>query len=282
MLGARSEGFPDDHRDLLPSGSVADRAGVGVAQGARRWMAKTKRTPRSTRKDSMSLTSLVSYDDTPSDRDALMLARILGAAGAQPILVYVRHATCAERSREELEEHAAQELLGRGARWLGGLGDPHATRIVVSASTAEGLRRIAAQEHADLVIFGSDYRTPAGHVAPQRSTQTLLDGGPTAVAIAPAGYRSDRVPRINTIGCLSSSDDDAALVTGWELAERFDADLVPRAHGVDLLVVGSRDEAPAGRVMVSARARIEIESATAPVLVVARGVPLRFAVPATA
>ena len=47
-------------------------------------------------------------------------------------------------------------------------------------------------------------------------------------------------------------------------------------------MIGSREEASIGQVMVSARARNEIESATAPVLVVARGVPLRFAVPATA
>ena len=230
----------------------------------------------------MSLTALVSYDDTPSDHDALMLARILAAAGVRPILTYVRHATQADRSREVFERDHAQQLLERGARWLGCADSGEATRIVVSPSTPEGLRHLTAQEHADLVIFGSDYRTPAGHVAPQRSTQTLLDGGPTAIAIAPSAYRSDRVPRINTIGFLPTSDDDAALITGRELAERFDADLSPRADGVDLLLVGSRNEAPFGRVMVSARARNEIESATAPVLVLARGVPLRFAVPAVA
>ena len=98
------------------------------------------------------------------------------------------------------------------------------------------------------------------------------------MAIAPAGYRSDRVPRINTIGVPAHAADDAALETARGLAERSDADLVARGRGVDLLVIGSRDEAPVGRVMVSARARNEIESATAPVLVVARGVPLRFAV----
>lgn len=230
----------------------------------------------------MSPTALVSYDDSTSDHDALMLARVLGTAGAQPILVYVRHAKQTEHAREELEEHAAQQLLDRGARWLGATGDPEATRVVLSASTAEGLRRVAAQTHADLIIFGSEYRTPRGHIAAQRSTETLLDGGPAAIAIAPAGYRSDRVPRINAIGVPRSSDDDAVLVTARDLAERFDADLVARADGVDLLVVGSRDEAPAGRVMVSSRARHEIESATAPVLVLARDVPLRFAVPTAA
>lgn len=232
--------------------------------------------------DRMPLTALVSYDDTPSDRDALMLARILGSAGARPILVYVRHQIQTEPAREELEEHQARTLLERGARWLGESPAADATRIVVSASTADGLRRISERERADLVIFGSEHRTAPGHVAPQRSTQTLLEGGPAAVAIAPAGYRSDRVPRITTIGVLGSQSDEAPLETARGLAERFDADLVPRASGADLLVIGSRDAAPTGRVMVSAHDHHQIESATAPVLVVARGVPLRFAVAAAA
>ncbi len=230
----------------------------------------------------MSLTALVSYDDTPSDHDALMLARILGSAGARPLLVYVRHAIQSETAREELEEHEARELLERGARWLGEWNMSETTRVVVSASTAEGLRGIAGSQGADLIIFGSEHRTAPGHIAPQRSTQSLLDGGPTAVAIAPAGYRSDRVPRINTIGVSATSADDAAIVTARRLAEHLHADLVDHGRGVDLLVIGSREEAPVGHVMVSARARNEIDSATAPVLVIARGVPLRFAVPAAA
>ena len=179
----------------------------------------------------MSLTALVSYDDTPSDHDALMLARILGSAGARPLLVYVRHAIQSERAREELEEHEARELLERGARWLGEWHMSETTRVVVSASTAEGLRGIAGSERADLIIFGSEHRTAPGHISPQRSTQSLLDGGPTAVAIAPAGYRSDRVPRITTIGVSAASADDAAIVTARRLAEDRHADLVDHGRG---------------------------------------------------
>jgi nucleotide-binding universal stress UspA family protein len=230
----------------------------------------------------MSLTALVSYDDTSSDHDALMLARIFATVGARPLLVYVRHATQDESTREELEEHEARALLERGARWLGEWNMADTTRIVISASTAEGLRRVAGSEGADLIIFGSEHRTAPGHIAPQRSTQILLDEGPAAVAIAPAGYRTDRVPPINTIGAPAHAADDAALATARGLAEHRNADLVDHGRGVDLLVIGSREEARVGQVMVSARARNEIESATAPVLVVARGVPLRFAVPAGA
>jgi nucleotide-binding universal stress UspA family protein len=219
--------------------------------------------------------TIVSYDDTPNDHDALMLGRVLADAGAELTLAYVRHTTERERAREELQEHEAEALLERGARWLG---DDHvARRVVVSGSTGEGLRWLAEQESADIVVFGSDYRTPAGHVSPQHSADRLLEGGPAAVAIAPANYRSDREHKLSWIGVLASPGDDAALDTARGLAERFDATLTRDERRVDLLVVGSRPEAPEGRVLISAASQNAIENATCPVLVVARGVALRFA-----
>jgi nucleotide-binding universal stress UspA family protein len=222
----------------------------------------------------MSPTAIVSYDDTLNDHDALALGRVLGEAGAELVLAYVRHTTEAEPTRERLEEHEAQTLLARGARWLGDLDVER--RVVLSASTGAGLRWLAEHEAADVVVFGSDYRTAAGHVAPQRSTQLLLEGGPAAVAIAPGNFRARRDMQIRTIALRSDPDDHAASETAEELAVRFRAAVVRGPRTVDLLVVGSRAEAPAGRVMVSSRARHAIEDATCPVLVVPRAVPLRF------
>ncbi len=228
----------------------------------------------------MATTAIVSYDDTPNDQDALVLGRFLADAGAELTLAYVRHSTGATREREQLEEHEAQALLERGALWLG---DHEAERrVVLSASTGEGLRWLAEEEEADIVVFGSDYRTAPGHVAPGRSAQTLLEGGPAALAIAPANYRDARAERIETIGVLIGSSDDAAIDTAHELAGRFGATVTPDQRGVDLLVVGSRTEAPQGRVMITAQAQNVIEESTAPVLVVARGVVLHFAVLVTA
>jgi nucleotide-binding universal stress UspA family protein len=223
----------------------------------------------------MAPNTIVSYDDTLNDHDALMLGRVLAEAGAELTLAYVRHTKQSERSREELEEHEAETLLERGARWLGDLDAQR--RVVVSPSTGEGLRWLAEQEEADLVVFGSDYRTAAGHVTPGRSAQTLLDGGSAAVAIAPANYRSEREPAIRTIGVLAAPGDDAAHTTAHELADRLEATVTNSERGVDLLVIGSRPEAREGRVMITAQAQNAIENATCPVLVVARGVPLRFA-----
>src|SRR5207248_5055164 len=192
-------------------------------------------------------------DDTLNDHDALALGRLLADAGAQLILAYVRHTTQTERAREELEEHEAESLLERGARWLGDLDVER--RVIVSASTGEGLRWLAEQEETDIVVFGSDYRTAAGHVAPQQSAQKLLEGGPAAVALAPANYRSDREPRITRIGLLADPGDDAAIETARALAERLDATVTRDERQVDLLVVRSRSEAPEGRVMITARAQ---------------------------
>jgi nucleotide-binding universal stress UspA family protein len=221
--------------------------------------------------------AIVSYDDTVNDRDALMLGRLLAEAGAELTLAYVRHATQAERAREEHEEREAEALLEHGAEQLGDLEIER--RVVVSPSTAEGLKWLAEREGTDLIVFGSDYRTAAGHVSPQHSTQTMLEGGPAAIAIAPASFSTRHVPEIRAIGILADPGDDAAIETARELAERLGARVTRDERHVDLLVVGSRSEAPDGRVMITAQAQDVIENATFPVLVVARGVPVRFALP---
>jgi nucleotide-binding universal stress UspA family protein len=219
-------------------------------------------------------TAIVSYDDTVNDRDALALARVFADAGVNLILAYVRHTTQAQQRREQLEEHEAESLLERGQETLGEIATER--RVVVHGSTSEGLKALAEREGAALIVFGSEYRTPTGRVAPQKSTQSLLEGGPAAIAIAPAGYREGP---IQTIGLLAGLDDDAAIDTAHALASHFQATVTDATHGVDLLIVGSRSEAREGRAMISARAENAIEGCTAPVLVVARGVALTLPAP---
>ena len=222
-------------------------------------------------------TTIVSYDATLNDQDALALGRVLRGAGAELILAYVRHSTRSNASREALEEHEAGSLLERGARWLGDLDVER--QVIVHGSTSDGLRALAEQSGAELIIFGSDYRTAAGHVSPQKSAQNLLDGGASAVAVAPANYGARHDHEIDRIGLIAGLDDHAAIDTAHALATHFDAEVTDEAHGVDLVIVGSRPEAGTGRVLVSARAQQAIDYATAPVLVIARGVALTFRSP---
>ncbi|MGH2872398.1 MAG: hypothetical protein ACRDL5_08030, partial [Solirubrobacteraceae bacterium] len=120
---------------------------------------------------------------------------------------------------------------------------------------------------------GSDYRTPAGRIAPQMSTQKLLQGGPAAVAMAPAGY----VERpVRTIGLLAGLDDAAAIDTAHAMANHFGATVTDRNYGIDLLIVGSRPEAQEGQTLLSAHAENAIVGTSAPVLVVGRGVAVDF------
>ncbi|HEY1568420.1 MAG TPA: universal stress protein [Solirubrobacteraceae bacterium] len=221
----------------------------------------------------MTLHAIVSYDDTENDRDALMLGATLRDAGARLTLAYVRHSVHRRPDDEELSHHDAHALLERGA---GRLDEPDLPRrVVMHASTGEGLASLAAAEHADVVVFGSDYRTRRGHVAVGRSARTLLEGGQTAVAIAPADYAATG-GEIATLGVLRGTADEAAIETAFSLAQRLGATVLDRDRGVGLLVVGSRPEARAGRVMISSHAANAIEEATSPVLVVARGVPMLF------
>lgn len=219
---------------------------------------------------------IVSYDDTANDRDALALGRLFAATGASVSLAYVRHTAEAEPEREALREGEAQQLLERGAE---AFGDPDLRRhVVVSASTAEGLKALALRENADAIVFGSNYRTAPGNVRANRSAERLLHGGPVAVAIAPAGLRDRVSVKVDTIGLLAGDVDPAARETADELAARLDATVVQGGNRpIDLLVAASRSEAPHARVMPSAACEYAIETATCPVLVLPRGVALRYA-----
>lgn len=225
----------------------------------------------------MATRAIISYDGTVNDRDALMLGRLLAEAGLTLELAYVRHAAEPHWGDEVLQEHEAHRLLDIGARALGDLDVER--RVVFNGSTAEGLRALAAEAGAGMLVFGSDYRTAAGHVSPQQSAQKLLEGGPVAIALAPADYSSDQISRFGRIGLHACADDDGALATARDLAESFGARVTCGEPYVDVLVVGSRPEASTGRVMISSQAQNAIENASCPVLVLPRGARIRFGVP---
>jgi nucleotide-binding universal stress UspA family protein len=223
---------------------------------------------------------IVSYDDSDNDRDALTLGRLLAVSGADLSLAYVRHSQLPEQNREAEEKRQAEELLERGAREIGAPDMPR--HVVFHASTGEGLIELAESEHADVVVFGSDYRTAAGTVQPGTSAQRMLSGGPTAVAVAPADLRSHPSVKVARIGVLAEGDD-AAQESASTLASALGATATDAEdESVDLLVVGSREGTPEGRVELSASAEYEIATATSPVLVVPRGKAVRFAAPAPA
>jgi nucleotide-binding universal stress UspA family protein len=218
----------------------------------------------------MALKIIVSYDDTDHDRDALALGRLLAYSGAELSLAYVRHSF----GDGALGEKQAEELLERGAA---SVGTPNVSRhVVVNPATSVGLTELAERENADVIVFGSEYRTAVGTVKPGISAAKLLLGGPAAIAVAPAGLRSNPSLSVNTVGVIDEGDE-AARATATSLASALGAGVAEHGSGpVDLLVVGSRPEAPQGRVVLSAKSDYAVEAATYPVLVVPRGVSLDF------
>lgn len=214
---------------------------------------------------------IVSYDDTDNDRDALALGRLLAFAGADLSLAYVRHS-----QGGALEEKEAEDLLARGAESVGA---PEMTRhVIVNPGTSVGLAELAEREDADVIVFGSEYRTAPGTVKPGIPAHKLLLGGPAAIAVAPAGLRDNPSVSINTIGVIDEGDP-AAQQTAESLATALGATVAERASGghIDLLVVGSRPESPVGKVTLSAASDYAVETASFPVLVVPRGRPVEFA-----
>jgi len=218
---------------------------------------------------------IVSYDGTASDEDALAFGRLLAKAGASLMLAYVRHQKESEGPRERLAEHDAEQLLESGARWLGTPDVPR--RVVVSASTPQGLRELAAAEGADAIVFGSEYRTTPGHVDPGTSARALLDGGPVAVGIAPSEMRYRADAPVVSIAAVSEDDDMSAAVTAQSLASYYGSALATRVGSdVGLIVVSSKPGTAEGTVRLSAAAQYLVEMVRCPVLVLPRGVPISF------
>jgi nucleotide-binding universal stress UspA family protein len=217
----------------------------------------------------MPLKIIVSYDDTDNDRDALALGRLLAFSGAELSLAYVRHSVGGA-----LEQQEAEEMLARGAASVGAPEMPR--HVVVNAGTSIGLTELAEREGADVIVFGSEYRTANGIVKPGISAHKLLLGGPAAIAVAPAGLRSHPSVSVNTVGLIDEGDETARQ-TAASLAAALGASVAAHGAGpVDLLVVGSRPESPPGKVTLSAASDYAVEAANYPVLVTPRGVALDF------
>jgi nucleotide-binding universal stress UspA family protein len=218
---------------------------------------------------------IVSYDGTDNDRDALALGQLLAGSTAMLELAYVRHAQEAESGRERLAENEAAALLESG---VAALGQPDIPRhVVLSASTPEGLRSLALAEQADVIVFGSEYRTARGHVDPQASARRLLEGGPVALAFAPAGFAEQTDYSVGTVAVVGEEGDPCALETAQALAAQFGGTVVEHATGeVDFVVVGSKPGIVTGRVTISAAAEYLIELTRCPVLVLPRGVAVSF------
>jgi nucleotide-binding universal stress UspA family protein len=216
---------------------------------------------------------IVSYDGTTHDDDALALARQLAATGAPLSLAYVRHSREYDPRREEIGEYDAVRRLEQGAAWLE---DPDIIRhVVIDPSTSAGLARLAATEGAQLVLFGSDYRTSPGRAEPGGSAQGMLEGGTVAIGVAQAGLRTHGGEPIRTLS-VAGDAGGAAERTAGSLAAALGAEIVPGGGDADLILVDSQANAPEGRIALGGPTRARLDSARGSVIVLPRGTTLAF------
>jgi hypothetical protein len=219
----------------------------------------------------MPLEIIVSYDGTTHDDDALMLGRMLSAAGATLSLAYVRHSREYDPQREEIAAHDADRRLEQGATWLG---DESLKRhVAINPSTGAGLAELAASAGASLIVFGSDYRTPPGSVQPGAAAQGLLDSGSVAIGVAAAGLRIDAEAKITTVS-VAGEASGAAAQSAQAIASALGAELIEGRSDADLILVDSRSTAADGKVGLDGATRAQLDSARGSVVVVPRGTPL--------
>src|SRR5260221_14775389 len=137
-------------------------------------------------------------------------------------------------------------MVALGAESLGQPGIPQ--HVVFSASTPEGLASLADSEQADVIVFGSEYRTTPGHVAPQSSALRLFEGGRLAVAIAPAGLSGQPEYKVDKVAAIDGDQDKSATQTAELIPSRLGAVVAARADdGPALLLIRSNRGHPTRR-----------------------------------
>jgi nucleotide-binding universal stress UspA family protein len=171
---------------------------------------------------------LVGYEETAQGHDALALGAVLGQTiGATVLVANVVPPGAgfvgARDHRREVEE--------AGRRLLAGLPPlPQSVDVAVEArclegSPVSGLRRLAAEEGADVIVLGSTHRGPVGRVLPGSVGGRLLGRSPCPVAVAPRGYANadalaceDPRPRVIGVGYDGSPEAEEALRVAAGLA----------------------------------------------------------------
>lgn len=118
-----------------------------------------------------------------------------------------------------------------------------------SGSPARALHELAEREGARALVLGSSARGPLGRVLPGAVTDRLLHGAPCPVAIAPAGYGSDRAAmglRLLGAAFLERPDARAALDVAVQLARRARGRVrvLTVRRPLDLMLMGTLDPEP--------------------------------------
>jgi nucleotide-binding universal stress UspA family protein len=162
---------------------------------------------------------IVGYDGSESADDALALGKLIAEhSGAQLVVAGVFPLDPlwggSDSAFQEAEAEYAREIE-RAAESVGGEAE-----AIPSSSAARGLRALAEETEADLIVVGSAHHGRAGQIFAGSVGMSLLHGSPCSVAIAPRSYSDDAERRLAEIavGFDGSQEAGMALVDAIELA----------------------------------------------------------------
>lgn len=176
---------------------------------------------------------VVGVDFREGGREAIALAESLASTRAKLTLTHVvtndpsffrgvsTAYAAAERARclEQLEREHDLASAPTPPGGFAALDREFRLRCLFAKSAGRGLHHAAEAGHADLIVVGSSRRGLLGRVLVGDETHAALDGAPSAVAIAPAGYvgNSGCFRRIG-VGYDGSPESAHAVQVARELA----------------------------------------------------------------
>lgn len=159
---------------------------------------------------------VIGYEDSVSGRDALRLGGLLTAVlGATPVV-----ATVVARTAESGSEPPLAASFAGVAEDLHGF--DFDTRVIASRTPVGGLRKLASDLDAPMIVLGSSDGGPSGHALLGGTGESLTHGAECAVAVAPRGFAGQRDRRLLEIGAAfdGSTESWSALITAINLVER--------------------------------------------------------------
>ncbi len=164
---------------------------------------------------------IVGVDGGEGGRDAIALALVLCAPGAEMTLAHVYldepvawrgtsapyEATLRADAEKILESSRQEAGIQADIRWHG------------APTVGRGLHEMAEMIEADLLVIGSTRHGHVGRVLNADDTRHSLNGSPCPVAVAPSGYSqlTDGIHKIG-VGYDEAPESEAALRFALELA----------------------------------------------------------------
>ena len=151
---------------------------------------------------------IVGFDGSDEAADALAFGRLVAqSTGGALLLAHVAAAAESARADEAELRDVAQASGGESV-------------LVPDGSPVRGLRELALERGAGLIVVGSTGRAGLGTVLLGSVGQRLLEGSPCAVAVAPRGLRGrePEEPRVVAVGFDGSPEAALAVKAAAELA----------------------------------------------------------------